>query len=797
MNGFEGLKVSVLALASASAAALSLALLASSAQAQTQVAAASQGNDAIETVVVTAQFRAQNLQNTPLAITAVTASTLAARGQTSVADLGNFTPNVNLSQSTSLYGNGISAFIRGIGQNNTSFAFEPGVGIYVDDVYYGTTFGANFDLTDLDRVEVLRGPQGTLAGKNSLGGAVKMVTKKPDAEGGGFVEATYGAYNRIDVRASADFAITKDLFARISAVSKTEDGYLTRLDYACTHPGSGLPTETHGSGCGLGTEGGVDVKTVRAALRYAPEGSPLEINFAADFTKDDSQVPATKLTYANNPGVRSYVAGDPFGGIPFDSRFITGPHSYTSYATYSTGGNYTALGFFPTQVAPGSFSSSPVDSAQSYGFGGTIDYRISENLSLKSITAYRDAEGDVTTEVDGSPLAILLETQHLAHSQITEELRATGNFGSLVDYTVGGYYYYADDRLTGRFQIPQALFDFLTNDPVSNESKSVFAHVEVHPVKDFDLYGGVRYTQDKKVYTFGRRNVDGTPISGIPLTTNFLVAGLDGLSGTASGDHIDYRLGASYRWSDELMTYAQVSTGYKGGGVNPTPYVPDQVVAFGPENLTTYEVGLKSDWFDRKLRVNADAFYNLYKDLQMEFYYCPFSVSTTCALTANAGDAHVAGVELEAEARPIDGLILTGSVGYLDFAYTQVNPLTAVTPGMVAPFNSRWQSSGSASYMIDLGDMGELTPRVDVSYLSSFFGNAINNPYNKVGGRFLTDLRLTYDTPDGKWSLSAAVKNVFDKFYYTSMNENVVSYGVDTGVVGRPREWMITLRRSF
>ncbi|MDE3116733.1 MAG: TonB-dependent receptor plug domain-containing protein, partial [Pseudomonadota bacterium] len=357
MNGFEGLRVSVLALASASAAALSLALLASSsAQAQTQVAAASQGNDAIETVVVTAQFRAQNLQNTPLAITAVTASTLAARGQTSVADLGNFTPNVNLSQSTSLYGNGISAFIRGIGQNNTSFAFEPGVGIYVDDVYYGTTFGANFDLTDLDRVEVLRGPQGTLAGKNSLGGAVKMVTKKPDAEGGGFVEATYGAYNRIDVRASADFAITKDLFARISAVSKTEDGYLTRLDYACTHPGSGLPTETHGSGCGLGTEGGVDVKTVRAALRYAPEGSPLEINFAADFTKDDSQVPATKLTYANNPGVRSYVAGDPFGGIPFDSRFITGPHSYTSYATYSTGGNYTALGFFPTQVAPGSFS---------------------------------------------------------------------------------------------------------------------------------------------------------------------------------------------------------------------------------------------------------------------------------------------------------------------------------------------------------------------------------------------------------------------------------------------------------
>ncbi len=763
------------ALAAFSSTAVYAAGMASTQAGNAPASAASRSGDAIEEVVVTAQFRRQDLQNTPLAITAMTASTLAARGQTSVAQLGNFTPNVNLSRSSSLYGNGLSAFIRGIGQNNTSFAFEPGVGIYVDDVYYGTTFGADFDLTDLERVEVLRGPQGTLAGKNSIGGAIKLFTQKPDSQGGGFVEATYGSYNRIDTRASADFTIADGLYARISAVSKTADGYLDRLDYGCAHPGSGLASMTHGNGCKLGTEGGVDVKSVRAALRYAPDNSPLEINVSADYTKDNSEVPATKLIYANNPAIRSYVAGNPLAGIPFDSRFLTAPKSYSSYATYGTGGNYTALGFLPTQVAPGSFSASPVNSAQSYGFAGTIDYRIGDNLSLKSITAYREASGDVATDVDGSPLAILLETQHLSHKQVTQELRLNGSFGSLVDYTVGGYYYHADDLLKGHMQIPTALFDFLSNDPVTNDSKSVFAHVEVHPIKNLDLIGGIRYTHDEKVYTFGRRNVDGTLPSGIPLTTNFLVAGLDGLSGTYKGERIDYRLGVSYRWNEDLMTYAQVSTGYKGGGVNPTPYVPDQVVPFGPEKLTTYEVGVKSDFFDRRLQINAAGFYNLYNDIQMTFYFCPFSASTTCALQANAGNAHVKGLELEATAHPIDGLTLTGSVGYLDFQYTKVNPLAGVSLGMVAPFNSRWQASGSVAYAIDLGDRGALTPRVDVSYLSSFYNNAINNSYNRVAGRFLTDLRVTYEMPDGKWSLSAAVKNVFNKFYYNSVNENVVT----------------------
>ena len=749
-------------------------------------------------IVVTAQFRSQRLQDTPIAITAVNSATLEARGQASVADIGAFSPNVNLSPATSVNSNGIAAFIRGVGQSSSNFAFEPGVGIYVDDVYYGTTFGANLDLTDLDRVEVLRGPQGTLAGKNSVGGAVKLFSKKPDADQGGFVEATYGRFNRVDVRASADLKLTDDLFVRLSGVSKRTGGYLKDLDFGCANPGQGIAAAlNNGKNCVIGHEGDIDTKALRLALRYAPTGSRLEVNLIGDINVDDSGPVASKLTYANNPSVRSYVAGSPLTGIPFDARFITGPHSYTSYATYSNGGNYTAFGVIPTQIIPGTFDPGRQNSARNYGGSATINYALTDNLSLVSITAYRRAYGTTSFDPDGSPLAILTESIYSEHKQFTQELRATGKIGSLLDYTVGGFYYDAHDRLDEHLQIPLTLFDFITNDPVVNKSESAFAHAELHLLEGLNFIGGIRYTHDDKTYTFRRRNTDGSLPSGIPFTTNFIVAGLDGLSGTYKGDHVDYRAGVNYRFDPALMVYAQISTGFKGGGVNPTPYVADQIRAFGSEKLTTYEMGFKSDLLDRLLRVNGDVFYNQYHGLQGNLYYCAFSVSTTCSLTTNIGNAHVKGAELEATLRPARGLSINASMGYLDFNYTSVSALSGVTKDMKAPFNSKWQASGGVEYAADLGGRGTLTPRIDVAYLSSFYYNAVNNPLNRIDGRAIANARLTYETPNRLWDVSVQVTNLFDKFYYTGTNENVVNYGVTTASVGRPREWSLTLRRRF
>jgi len=773
------------------------------AQDTTQSAPVAQDGQIDGDIVVTAQFREQRLQDTPIAITAMDSSVLEARSQQSVQDIGNFAPNVNLSSATSLNGNAVNAFIRGVGQADSSFALEPGVGMYIDDVYYGTTFGAVFDLTDLDRVEVLRGPQGTLAGKNSVGGAVKLFSKKPDGNGGGYVEATYGAYNRMQLRASADFAIGKDFFARVSGTAKSVDGFMDILDYGCANPGGGIAASPQAGGgdCKIGSEGGQQIYAGRLALRYAPEGSPFEINVIGDVAVDKSEAVPTKLRYANQPLTRSYDPANPLGGVPFDSRFITGPESYTTYATYSNGGNYTTVFGFPVQVVPGSYQTDPVSHANSWGVSGTIDYQISDSLSIKSITAYRKAWGRAGIDIDGSPETLILEEFRQQHEQFTQELRLSGKVGTFADFTVGGFYYDAHDVLRNRIHIPMVLLDFLSDDPVDNSSKSVFGHLELHPFENFNIVGGLRYTSDEKTYTFSRRNPDGTLPAPVFGTFNFTVAGLDGLEGTYSGDRVDYRIGANYRFSPALMVYAQVSTGFKGGGVNPRPYVAAQVVPFGPETLTTYEAGFKADLFDRAFRLNGAFFLNKYKDMQLTLLNCASvspAAATPCSLPANAGDADVQGFELEATVQPVHGLTIDGSVGYLDFDYTSVNAATGITLDMRAPFMPEWQASGGIQYRADLGDdIGTLTPRLDWAYTSAFFYNSNNAPLSEVAGRSIFNARLTYETADREWSLSAAVTNLTDKFYYVGQNENVAAYGVSTGIVGRPREWMLSLRKNF
>ncbi|KQN08602.1 TonB-dependent receptor [Sphingobium sp. Leaf26] len=782
----------IVACASTSAIAL-LAVLGTS-PLQAQEADPSSDQPQTQDIIVTAQFRNQKLQDTPIAITAVTAETLEARAQASVNDIATFTPNVNIAPAFASFGSSINAFIRGIGQNDSNFALEPGVGIYIDDVYYGATFGAVFDLSDLERIEVLRGPQGTLSGKNSLGGSVKLFSKKPDGTGGGYIEGTYGRFNRIDLRGGINLTLADGLYLRASGVSKHRNGFLKRLDYGCANPAGGIVANpAAGDGCKIGTEGGQDLNAGRLALRYAPDGSPLEINLIVDATEDKSEPAASKLIFAGNPGVRSYDPANPAGGVPFDSRFITGAHSYSSYASYAAGGNFTTVFGTPYVQTPG-FQARPESSVSARGVSGSIDYELTDALKLKSITAYRSVKGYSGVDLDASPLNLGTQGNHFEHKQFTQELRLSGQVGDLVDYTVGGFYYDADGLIRQRVNLPTVLMDFLTDDPVKTSSKSGFAHVEVHASDDLNFIGGLRYTKDKKTYTFSRRNADGSAISGIPLTENFVVASLDGIADTFTDDRWDFRLGVNYRWSDALMTYAQVSTGYKGGGVNPRPYHPGQLRTFGPETLTTYEAGFKADFLNRAARVNGAIFFNKYKDIQITLLACP---EVPCSLPANAGDADVLGFELEGTLQPVAGLTLDGSVGYLDFDYKRVDPSTFVTLDQTAPFVSKWQASAGIAYALDLGSAGTLTPRADWSYRSSFYFTAPNNPGNKVDARNLVNMRLTYQTVDEDWSVALGVTNLFDKFYYVGKNENVAGFGVNQGILAPPREWSMTIKRKF
>ncbi len=637
-------------------------------------AAGSDKGTTVGEVVVTAQFREQSLQSTPIAITAVNAQMLQSRGQTSIEQVANQAPNVTLKPQGAAFGPALGASIRGVGQYDFNPALEPGVGIYVDDVYYPTLTGSILDLLDLDRVEILRGPQGTLAGQNSIGGAVKLYSKKPTGDGTGYLEATYGGLNHLEARGGVDFALVPDkLLVRLSAVTNHYDGYVTRLDYACANPGSGLPNMTAGSNCVLGHEGGKSYSALRTAVRWLVNDK-IEVNVMGDYTFDNSENPATTLIHTTplSPGGDALTT---VNGVHYGSQFIPA-NPFVSYASF----NMPASPMGPP-FNSAALTASDTSLYKGWGVSTTVDWKLAANLALKSITAYRAYVSDFAEDNDVSPLPLGLGIEHLSHRQFTQELRLNGGlFNNAVEYTVGGFYLWENTTYATHQDLwyPGIALDFLGNDPVIAHSKAGFAQATWHITDKLNLIGGIRYTDQDKSYLYTRLNRDGTP--------NAVLGALNGDVGKYSGSRWDYRADLSYDWTPNFMTYAEFSTGFKGGGINPRPFTVAQVQPFGPETLEAYEIGFKSMMFDRRLRLNAAAFYNNYNAIQLALLSCPqFGGPGPCALPVNAGDAHVKGAEVEFEAHPVGGLELDGSASYLDFAYigSTLNANTGILPGMV------------------------------------------------------------------------------------------------------------------
>ncbi len=820
----------VLAIAMASPAYAQASQPAQGQGATTTATAAAQSSentdDRTADIVVTAQFRSQRLQDAPVAITAVNAEMLEQRGQTSIYQIAANAPNVTLEPAGQSYGSGMVAFIRGIGQYDTSYALEPGVGTYVDDVYYSTLIGSLLDLMDLDRVEVLRGPQGTLAGKNSIGGAIKLYTKKPMGDGSGSIQATYGSFNRTEFRGSGDFAIVPDkLFVRFSGASKSQDGYITRLDYGKTHPGSGVPTDTSSTNGKLGTLGGQSYTTGRVALRWL--ASPdIEVNVAGDYTSDKSEAGAAVTTFANHPAtnaegtpfVRSTITGQ---GIPFDCRFVAyGANSCDTlqgynrkYVTYS---NFLDGSPAIAQSPYKPFSATPRSYLNAYGFQGTIDWTLGDGVTLKSITGYRKYKNKYSTDEDGSPIPLSTQSYNLSHSQFSQELRLNADLlDGKLETTVGAFYFDSHSTTAARVDIAYTYLDFLSGtDKIDVKSKAAFGQAIFHVTDGLNLTGGIRYTTDTKKYRYARSNPDGTAVKpcypGYPFAPdqapNCAIFGLDGAQDKAASKRFDYRAVVDYRFSKELLAYAQFSTGFKGGGVNPYPYYgpgsPDnQVKPFSPETLKTYEVGFKSDLFDRRARINVAAFFNKYSNviLTLNQLCPPIPPSTTpsfpCFQPNNIGSADVKGFEVEGQFYPVAGLSLDGSFSYLDFKYKQIfnAAYTTVTLKDVTPYTPKYKWSAGIQYDHDIG-AGSITGRLDGSYQSSIYTDSTNAPSNRIDSYFLANGRLTYRSGEKEWELSGEVQNIFNKYYFRTLIEQ--SYGISGGP-GTPRTWAVTLKRYF
>lgn len=748
-------------------------------------------------IIVTAQFRAQNLQDTPLSITAVDANLLASRNQTDISQIAAQAPNVQLTQMGGAFGSSMAVYVRGIGQYDFNPAYEPGVGMYVDDVYYATLTGSIMDLLDLERVEVLRGPQGTLTGRNSIGGAIKLFSVKPSNENSGSVEVAYGSRDRTDLRGSANFVLTDNLYARIAAVHKRQDGYVDQVDFGCANPGNPLgigARPSTPSDCVVDKFGEKNYTGLRGSLRFNPDDK-LDWTITGDYTYENRSYSASVLTVndtSKTDGV-NFICG----------RFCT-------YADFfaPAGGIIDQAYYMPSKTK-----------FEGWGVSSNVSYEFSSHLKLQSITAYRRYRQVFGTDDDFTPNPNIVGAgfNDLKFRFFSQELRLSGDIGPDAEWTLGGFY---SDQKTLYFTRQDIRYidyafcggmgacnlQFQGNDPVNADSKAVFGTVIVRPTAELTLTGGLRYTKEHKDYTFVRKGLDG----GV-LNDSFGVGLLDGLVGLYDGDRVDWRISADYRFSPEIMGYATVSTGFKGGGVVARPFTALQAIngAFDPETLTAYEMGVKTDFLGHRVRLNLSGFYNDYKNIQLPISDCsvldevPVGTGTnTCAAIQNAGDGKMYGLEAEFFANFVDGLDIDASLSWIDGKWKRIDEVVGGAIKIDDPITTpNWKWSAGIQYRADLGESGSITPRFDLAYTGkrSVGRLTLTSPLEYRPDFILANARLTWKNRDEDLSISFEVQNLFDKYYLLPLRFVAVYATAGTGysTVGRPREWAVTARKTF
>lgn len=758
----------------------------------------------LEEVVVTARYREENLQQTPIAISAITAEDIQQRGFTTATDIGYAVPNASLRPAQAAFGNTMTAYIRGVGQYDFNFAFEPGVGIYVDDVYYPTVMGTQIDLMDLARVEVLRGPQGTLFGRGSIGGAIRYVSKQPTGSNTGFVEGTVGDFHRVDLRAGYDFSIIPDkLFARVTGVSKKQDGYQKQIDFACAHPSEAgtLPALTHNrsGGCQLGTLGGTDVAGARAAVRYVINDSA-DLNVTMDYQRDDSESRADTLL-GIGPFIPPVAAWDAIMfqkyGVHYDNRFLTG-NPYVTYATFND--PYSGLSF------------SPKTSVNQKGVAGTLNWKITDDVGLKLITAWRNWNSYFSTDQDDSPLGFSVVDGIEQFTYRTAELELSGKLFERLEWTAGAFYYhgngtsaqqvelpafgnlglYASDPTGYTFQpgtgetIPNSLLvDGLDVGRFENESGFVHGVYSVTDAWRFTVGG--RYSSDKKHDDF-----DNTVFKS-PIDSN--------------QTHFDWLVGTDYKLTDSTMVYVSASTGYRPPAYNPRPFQPSQFVAVRGESMKAYEIGIKTDLFERRLRVNAAGFYNDYSQrivpvggidcLNIPGTNIPISPCVVIPKTDYQNSpGKISGGELELQLQPVSALSITASVGYTKF--TASNAATGgITPNGEPIYVPKWNGAASAQYVITMPNGATVTPRWD-AYVQTQICGMTTTLTSCTAGYTLHNVRLEYADTDRNWVAAAGLNNAMNKVYFLNTFD-LTPFGEPTieGQPGMPRTWFFQLTRNF
>ncbi len=690
-------------------------------------------------IVVTARRREENLIDVPIAVTAYSSAALEQSGAIDITDIGNTTPNTTLEASRGTNST-LSAFIRGVGQQDPVSGFEQGVGIYLDDVYLNRPQAAVMDIYDVERIEVLRGPQGTLYGRNTIGGAVKYVTKALPQDPSLKLKATYGTYNQLDGVISGSAPINNLIRVGGAVARLTRDGYGKNLT-------TGLDNYDK------------DLWAARGTFEMGGYGEPVLIRISGDYTKDNSN---PRGGHRLIPGLAS---GAPVLANVFDTR----------------GG-----------------LNDPKQEIEAYGLAMNVSVELSDALTFRSISAWRKDDTATPIDFDALPAVDLDVPGFYRNEQISQELQLIYDKGPLSILT--GFYYLdaqADTLFDVRLFTTSPGFTAFTEADVDTETYAVFADVTLDFTDRLSLSLGGRYTWDTRTAAILRQNYvgGGSPVfggsgvkAGAP-ATNF--------NGSREFKKFTPRVSLSFKPTPDHNIYASFSQGFKGGGFDPRGVginAPDlnndgirsddeiaTFLSFAPEQVDSYEVGYKGSLMDGALYFALAGFYADYTDVQIPGSVPCFSggVVTFCGVVSNAGKATFKGVELETTARlgrdmmrAGDRLTVSGSLGYIDAQYDEYITNIANTPTNVAEFRKvqntpKWTASGTLAYSTPVG-AGDLDFSTTLSYRSKTYQFEVPNPFIDQPGYTLFDANLVYTAPEKRWSLGLHGRNLFDKEYKTS-----------------------------
>ena len=717
----------------------------------------------VEEVIVTARRREESLKDVPVAVSAFSAETLERQGATDITILSQTTPNITV-QTARGSNSTLISYIRGIGQQDPLWGFEPGVGLYVDDVYIYRPQGAVLDVFDISRIEVLRGPQGTLYGRNTIGGAIKYVTNRLGSEAGGKIKGTYGSYNQTDLLVEGHTPVGGGLSVGGAYALYKRDGYGKNLTTGAEHYNK-------------------DVQALRLSAEYAPTDD-LFFRLAYDRVEDDS-----------NPR-----------------------HGHRELPALT--GGYKVLDGYDTQAGLGDDNS-----VKTEGVSLTGEYHASEFLTFKSITAGRKGHTDTVIDFDGTPVNTLDIPATYDDRSFSQELQAVYS-DETVQGVFGLYYMNSQasgefDTIAGNVLPAFGGVAIADGGKVNTQSFAAFFDVSASFTDRFKVSLGARATRDHKRANVFRLTYLGavrTPYQGGPARAPF--ATNTNYSAERTFSQFTPRLSASYELTDDLNTYVSYSKGYKSGGWDmrgDKSLTPQTDLGYEPEVVDAYEVGLKGYAFDRRLSFATAAFLSKYKDQQVTTQVAvPSGIASS---VDNAGRSTLYGVEFEAAAKLSANLTANVALGYIHAQYDEFNRFVPggapnpLNPSQTIPAGGQrvnvadlygfqntpeWTGNVSLTWRGDVAG-GELQITPMVSYRDDYQQFELPLPLLDQKAFTLVDLTASWAPEGGRYKVSVAGKNLTDERYRTGgYNFGVATYNNSViGFYGPPRTYSASLEVKF